>query len=130
MSVPFMSVHFLVAAPADLAAQPAAAAVDTLSAGRVGAIVAALTALTGVVVGGLALARSAGRSDRRAGRPRAVVALAAGVLGMVLGGLVAAGSDGSIGTGNGLGGAIVALVLGVIGTALGGLALARSHRTG
>lgn len=117
-------------AAAHASVQPAAAGVYTMSAGRLGAIVAALTALTGVCVGGLALARSTGRIGTGPGRRGAVVALAAGLIGMALGGLVAATASGGVGTGNGLGGAIVALMVGLTGAALGGLALVRSRRTG
>jgi hypothetical protein len=109
--------------------QPAAASVYAMSSGRLGAIVAALVGLIGVVIGGLAL-RSAGRIGTGSGRSVAIVALVAGLIGMALGGLVVATADGGIGTGNGLGGGIVALVVGLIGMALGGLALARSRRTG
>jgi hypothetical protein len=100
-----------------------AASVYAMSSGRLGAIVAALVGLIGVVIGGLAL-----RSARRigTGRSGAIVALVAGLIGMALGGLVVATADGGIGTGNGLGGGIVALVVGLIGMVLGGLALARS----
>ncbi|MBC6457046.1 DUF6223 family protein [Actinomadura sp. HBU206391] len=110
---------FGLAAPA--AAQVSVAAADTGS-GRGGASVALVVALIGMVVGGLALARSAGRG--------AVVALVVALIGMVLGGVALANSTGGVGTGNGRGGAIVALVAGLIGMVLGGLALARSRRTG
>jgi hypothetical protein len=106
--------------------QPAVS-VYTMSLGRLGAVVAGLAGLTGVVLGGLAL-RSAGRIGTGSGRSGAIVALAAGLIGMALGGLVVVTADGGIGTGNGLGGGIVALVVGLIGVALGGLALARSRR--
>src|SRR5262245_9668872 len=108
--------------------QPAAS-VNAMSSGRLGAVVAALVGLIGVIIGGLAL-RSAGRIGTGSGRSGAIVALVAGMIGMALGGLVVATADGGIGTGNGLGGGIVALVVGLIGMALGGLALARSRRTG
>ncbi|MFC4607275.1 DUF6223 family protein [Streptomyces maoxianensis] len=117
-------------AAAHASVQPAAASVYTMSAGRFGAIVAALLALTGVVIGGLALARSTGRIGTGPGRRGAVVALVVGLIGMTLGGLVAATASGGLGTGNGLGGAVVALMVGLIGMALGGLALTRSRRTG
>ncbi|MGW2562135.1 DUF6223 family protein [Streptomyces sp. NPDC001514] len=122
---------FLLAAPAvaHVSVQPAAASVYTMSAGRLGASVAAVLGLIGVVIGGLALARPAGRFGTDSGRLGAIVALAAGLIGMVIGGLVVATSDGGIGTGNGLGGAIVALVVGLIAMVLGGLALARFRRT-
>ncbi|MFD0360495.1 DUF6223 family protein [Nocardia sp. GCM10030253] len=113
-------------AAAHASVQPAAASVDTMSSGRLGAIVAALVGLTGVVIGGLALARN-GNGNRGS---KAIVALVAGLTSTALGGLIVATSDGGIGTGNGLGGAFVALMVGLTSTALGGLALARSRRTG
>ncbi|MFG2004201.1 DUF6223 family protein [Spirillospora sp. NPDC048911] len=114
-------------ATADAAVQPAAAGVYDMSAGRLGAIVAALLGLFGMVIGGLALARPAGRVGSRRGG--ATMALVAGLIGVALGGLVAATAEGGLGSGNGLGGAYVALIVGLIGMALGGLALARSRRT-
>ncbi|TPQ20654.1 DUF6223 family protein [Streptomyces sporangiiformans] len=121
---------FVLAAPAaaHVSGQPTAADVYTMSAGRLGATVAAVLGLTGVVIGGLALARPAGRFGTGSGRLGTIVALAAGLIAMALGGLVVATSDGGIGTGNGLGGAVVALVVGLIAMVLGGLALARSRR--
>jgi hypothetical protein len=101
--------------------QQAAVSVYTLSPGRIGAIVAAVVGLTGVIIGGKALARS--------GRRGAIAALVLGPVGIIIGGLVVATADGGIGTGNGLGGGIVAMIVGLIGSTLGGLALARSRRT-
>jgi hypothetical protein len=51
---------FGLAAPAaaHVSVQPIAASVYTMSAGRLGAIAAAVLGLTGVIIGGLALARS------------------------------------------------------------------------
>src|SRR5262245_66554417 len=72
--------------------QPAAS-VYAISAGRIGAIVAALVGLIGVVIGGLAL-RSAGRIGPGSGRSGAIVALVAGLLGMALGGLVVGAAAG------------------------------------
>ncbi|GAB2929781.1 hypothetical protein GCM10027280_16650 [Micromonospora polyrhachis] len=120
---------FGLAAPAaaHVTAQPIAASVTTMSAGRLGASVAAVLGLAGVVVGGLALARPAGRT-RGFGRLRAPVALVAGLIGMALGGLVVTTSDSGIGTGNGRGGAYVALLVGLVAVILGGLALVRSRR--
>src|SRR5687768_8372552 len=99
-------VGFGLAPPA--AAQQTDVGVDTLTAGRLGAIVAALVGLSGAIIGGLAL-RSAGRISTHAGRSRPMVALVAGLIGMTLGGLVVVSADGGLGTGNGLGGGIVAL---------------------
>lgn len=121
----------LIGAPAVAYAsiQPVAASAYDMSAGRVGAIVAALLGLTGVVIGGRALARPSGSRGNGSGRTGAVLALAAGATGIILGGLVAVTADGGLGTGNGLGGALMALLVGLIGMTLGGLALTRARRT-
>jgi uncharacterized protein DUF6223 len=111
-----MSVHHLLAA----------ADVPLFSTGRLGAIVAAVLGLAGVLVGGLALRRPASRLGTGSGRLGAGVALLAGLVGMALGGLVAATADGGVGTGNGLGGAFVALALGLIAAVLGGWGLTRA----
>jgi len=120
------------AAPAALHAsvQPAAATVYTMTPERIAASTATLVALVGVVIGGLALARSAGRIGNGNGRRGAIVALVLGPIGLVIGGLVVATADGGLGTGNGLGGGVVAMAVGLIGMALGGLALGRSRRAG
>ncbi|MFF2852246.1 DUF6223 family protein [Streptomyces sp. NPDC058001] len=122
-----MSFAFMLTAPlaAHASLQPTAADAYDMSAGRLGAFVAALVALIGVIVGGLALARPAGRFGTGSGRGAAIVA---GLIGMAIGGVVVATADGGLGTGNGLGGGIVALALGLTGTALGTLALNRAHR--
>jgi hypothetical protein len=96
---------------------------------RIAASAAAVVGLIGAVIGGLALARSAGRVGVGNGRRGGIVALVMGPIGLVIGGVVVATADGGLGTGNGLGGGIVAIVVGLIGMALGGLALARSRRT-
>jgi len=101
----------------------------TLTPGRLVGTVAALVALAGVVIGGLALARSAGRTGNDDGRRGAIVALVAGLTGMVIGGLVVAAAEGGPGTGYGIVGGFAALVIGLIATVLGWLALARSRRT-
>jgi hypothetical protein len=72
-------------AAAPVVAQSAAVDAYALTTGRVVGTVAALVALAGVVVGGLALARSARRISN--GGRRAIVALVAGPTGMVIGGL-------------------------------------------
>jgi hypothetical protein len=97
--------------------------------GRARAIVAAVVGLISLVVGGLALARSAGRIGTGNGRAGAILALALGLIGMVLSVVHLGSSTGGFGTGSGRAGAIVALVLGLIGMNLGGLALARSRRS-
>ncbi|MFC0032627.1 DUF6223 family protein [Micromonospora chaiyaphumensis] len=117
--------------PATPAAARASAAVDpyTLTTGRLVGTAAALVALAGVVVGVLALARSAGRVGNGAGRRGALVALVAGLAGMVTGGLVVAAAEGGPGTGYGIVGGFAALAIGLIAAVLGWLALARSRRT-
>jgi hypothetical protein len=119
-----------IAAPA--AAQgsdrPPAVSAYTLTPKRITATAAAVVGLIGAAIGGLALARSAGRIGIGNGRRGSIVALVMGPIGLVIGGLVVATADGGLGTGNGLGGGIVAMILGLIGMALGALALARSRR--
>ena len=121
---------FGLAAPvaAQVSDQPPAVSAYTLTPKRIAASVAAVVGLIGAVIGGLALARSAGRIGAGNGRRGAIVALVMGPIGLVIGGLVVATADGGLGTGNGLGGGIVAMMVGLIGMALGGLALARSRR--
>jgi Family of unknown function (DUF6223) len=110
-----------------LSAQSRAVDAYTLTTGRLLGTVAALVALAGVVVGGLTLARSAGRTGN--GNRGGVVALVAGLTGMVIGGLVVAAAEGGPGTGYGIVGGFAALAIGLIATVLGWLALARSRRT-
>jgi hypothetical protein len=88
-----------------------------------------MLALVGVVIGGLALARPAGRFGTASGRFGAFVALAAGVMAVVNGGLNLALANGGPGTGNGVVGGAAAFVLGLIAMALSGLALARCRHT-
>src|SRR2546425_8241449 len=111
-------------------AQPGAATVYTMTPGRIAASTAALVGLIGVVIGGLALARSAGRIGNGTGRRGAIAALVLEPIGLVIGGLVVATAEGGVGTGHGLAGGVVAMMVGLIGIALGGLALARSRRAG
>ncbi len=115
-------------AAAHVSAQSAAADAYTLTPGRLVGTVAVLVALVGVVIGGLALARSAGRIGTGTGRRGAIVALGVGLISLLVGGLHAANAAGGFGTGNGLAGAIVAMVVGLVGMVLGGLAMARSRR--
>jgi hypothetical protein len=123
-------VGFGLAAPAAAqpSVQPNAATVYTMTPERIAASTAAVLALIGAVIGGLALARSAGRIGAGTRRRGAIVALVLGPIGLVIGGLVVATADGGLGTGNGLAGGVVAMMVGLIGMALGGLALARSRR--
>ena len=116
-------------AAARVSAQSGAVDAFTLTTGRLAGTVAALVALAGVVVGGLTLARSAGRFANGNRKRGAIVALAAGLTGMVIGGLVVAAAEGGPGTGYGIVGGFAALVIGLIATVLGWLALARFRRT-
>lgn len=109
-------------------AEPAATAVNGMTLHRLWATSAAGLAGVGAVVGGLALARPAGRFGAASGRLGALVALATGVIGVVNGGLVLANASGGPGTGNGVVGGAAAMVLGLIALALGYWALARFRR--
>jgi hypothetical protein len=101
-----------------------------LTPGRLGAIMAGAVSLVSVVIGGVSLARSAGRFGAGDGRRGAAVAAVIGLIGIVLAGLHVANSTGGFGTGSGRAGAIVAIVVGLIGISLAGLTLARSRRAG
>ncbi len=116
-------------AAAHVSAQSAAVDAYTMTTGRLVGTVASLMALAGVVIGGLALARSAGRTGNGNGRSGSIVAMLAGLSGMVTGGLVVAAAEGGPGTGYGIVGGFAALVIGLIATVLGWLGLARSRRT-
>ncbi|MFD2418255.1 DUF6223 family protein [Amycolatopsis pigmentata] len=125
-----MSVRHLLATPAaaHLLAQSADPSSYGFTPARIWASAAALLALVGAVIGGLALNRSV-RRVRNSGRKGAIVALAAGLIAMVNGVVNLAVADGGPGTGNGVVGAGVAVVLGLVAIVLGGPALARSRRT-
>lgn len=105
-----------------LAADAATVSAYTLTPGRSWSLVAIALGLGGVVLGGLALARS-GRGGRR--RTRAIVALAAGLPATVIGAWVVAAAQGGPGTGYGIVGGYVALVVGPVAVLLGGTALYR-----
>ena len=101
-----------------------------LTAGRARSLVGTVVSLISLVIGGLALARTAGRIGTGNGRTGAIVALVLGlIIGIVLSVVHLGSSTGGFGTGSGRAGAIVALVLGLIGMNLGGFALARSRRS-
>jgi len=108
--------------------EPAATTVQGLTPRRLWATTAIAVALTGVVIGGLALARPASRFGTASGRLGAIVALVAGLIAVVNGGLNLAVASGGPGTGNGVVGGAAAFVLGLIALALGGLALPRCRR--
>lgn len=107
--------------------EPAASTVHGTTAPRLWATASAALALGGVVAGGLALVRPAGRFGGAAGRLGAALA---GVIASVGGALVLAFADGGPGSGNGVVGGAAALVLGVIAIVLGVLALARTRSPG
>ena len=99
-----------------------------LTAGRTRALVAAGVGLISLIIGALALVRSARPTGTSSGRTLAIIALILGLIGMVLSVVHLGTSTGGFGSGSGRAGAIVGLVLGLIGVNLGGLALARSRR--
>ena len=107
--------------------EPAGTTVYGLTPRRLWATTAAVLALVGVVIGGLALRRSSGRTGTGNGRV-GVVALVAGLIAVANGGLNLAIAKGGPGSGNGVVGGAAGLVLGLLAMALGGLALARSRR--
>jgi hypothetical protein len=109
--------------------EPAATTVQGMTDRRLWATTAALLAVVGGVIGGLALARPAGRFGTASGPLGATVALAAGLVAAVNGWLVLIMADGGPGSGNGVVGGAAALVLGLVDLVLGGLALARARRT-
>src|SRR5687768_13680422 len=106
------------AARGNASGEPATVGIFTMSAGRIGAILAVVVGLIGVVIGGLTLARSGGGGAAGNGRHRAMVALALGPIALIMGGLVVITAKGGVGTGHGLGGGVVAMVVGLIGMAL------------
>ena len=89
--------------------EPAATTVYGLTPRRLWATTAAVLALVGVVIGGLALARPASRFGTASGRLGAIVALVAGLIAAVNGGLNLAVANGGPGTGNGVVGGAAAL---------------------
>lgn len=107
--------------------QTATAPVYGMTPERMAASTAAVIALLGVVIGGLAVVRSVRRIGNH-GQRGAIVALVLGPIGLAIGGLVVATADGGVGTGNGVAGGRIAIALGLIGMALGWLALVRARR--
>lgn len=102
--------------------EPAAVTVYGATLRRVWAAAAALLAVFGVVIGGIALVRPANRLASAPGRVKAsTVALVAGLTALVNGGLNVATADGGPGTGNGVVAGAAAFVLGLIAVAIGGI---------
>ena len=120
------SLHPLAAAAT--LAQSSGVDAHTVTGGRLLGTTAALVAMAGVIIGGLALARSAGRDGNVNGRRGAVVALGAGLTGLAIGGYVVAVAEGGPGTGAGIVGGFVAVATGLVAVVLGALALARARR--
>src|SRR5262245_13606100 len=85
--------------------EPAATTVYGLTPRRLWATTAFVLALVGVVIGGLALRRSAGRIGAGRGRMWAIVALVAGLIAAINGGLNLTIAKGGPGSGNGVVGA-------------------------
>jgi uncharacterized membrane protein len=108
--------------------EPAATTVQGLTVRRFWATTGAVFALISVVIGVLALVRSAKRSAIARGRFGAIVAEVAGLIAVVDGALLLAIASGGPGSGNGVVGAAGALVLGLIGMVVAGLALVRSRQ--
>ncbi|MCC6456930.1 MAG: hypothetical protein IT328_18385 [Caldilineaceae bacterium] len=113
--------------------EPAATTVSGLTSRRLWATLAAVLALVGVVIGGLALARPASRLGS-ASTPRGFplgtsVALVAGLIAVLNGGLNLVVANGGPGTGNGVVGAAGVVVLGLIAMVVGGLGMTRSRST-
>jgi hypothetical protein len=90
--------------------------------GRLNSIIAGLIGLVSVIVGAMALVRSAHTGSRRF---MTIMALTLGLVCIVLSVLHLARTTGGFGTGKGRAGAIVALVLGLTGMILGGRARSR-----
>ena len=107
-------------------AEPAGATVYGVTSRRLGATAAGAVGLVGVICGGLALTRPAGRFRVASGRCGAIVALMSGLIALIGGGLLLAIADGGPGSGNGVVGAAGAVVLGVIAMGCGGSALVRT----
>jgi hypothetical protein len=116
-------------AAAQVSDQPPAVSAYNMTPERIAASAAGVVALIGAVIGGFALARSAGPAGTGSGRRGAIVALVMGPIALIISGLVVATAGGGPGTGSGVAGGIVAMLVALIGIALGGLALARSRRT-
>lgn len=100
--------------------------VSGITPGRAAALLSAGVGLISVIIGRLALIRSAHRIN--SGRVMGIVALVVGLIGIVLSMLHLVNTTGGFGTGKGRAGAIVAIVVGLIGMVLGWRAVARSRR--
>jgi hypothetical protein len=124
----FVGLVYAVLAAAHVS-EPAATTVYGLTRRRLWATAVAVLALSGVVIGGLALAGPVRRFGIASGRRAAILALVVGLIAAVNGALNLAVANGGPGTGNGVVGGAAAFVLGLIAAAIGGMAVARSRRT-
>jgi hypothetical protein len=97
--------------------------VSGLTPGRVAAIIPGILGLISVVLGWMALARSASRPGPA--RTKAIVALVLALTCVVLSGMHLVRTTGGFGTGSGKAGAIVAMVIGTVGLVMGGRAWSR-----
>ena len=109
--------------------EPAVTTVHGPTPQRLWATTAAVVALVGVVIGGLALARPASHVGTESGQLGPILALVAGLIAVVNGGLNLVIANGGPGTGNGVVGGAAAFVLGLIALALGAVAKVRCRRT-
>ncbi|WP_152402581.1 DUF6223 family protein [Paenibacillus cellulositrophicus] len=98
--------------------------------GRIWASLDAMLGLIGAILGGLSLARSAGRFGKGSGRRGAIVSGVVGLIVIVYALLHLTIFTGDFGTGSGRAGAIIAIVMGLVGIVLAGLTLARSRHSG
>ncbi len=108
--------------------EPAATTVYGVTPRRLWATGAAMLALIGAAIGGIAVTRPATRLGTDSGRLGAILALVAGLTAAVNGGLNLAMATGGPGTGNGVVGGAAAFVLGLIAASIGALALNRCRR--
>lgn len=99
---------------------------QVVTTGRLWSIVAGLLGLTGLIIGLLALNRSARRTN--SAQRMGTVALILSLICIALSVFHLARTTGGFGTGKGRAGAIVALVIGLTGIIFSRLAVARSRR--
>lgn len=108
--------------------EPAATTVYGATPQRIWATAAAGLGLVSVIIGGLSLARRAGRFGTGSGRRGAIVALVVGLITVINGWLILAVSNGGPGNGNGVVGGAGAFVLGIVSMVIGALVLIPSRR--
>ena len=104
--------------------EPATVTLHGPTARRLWATGVVVLALCGVIAGGLAVARPAGRFGSMSWR---VAIVMTGVIALINGGLVLAVANGGPGSGNGVVGGAAALVLGLTAIVLGSLRVVRAR---